>query len=125
MSMISTSGSFDRTETLLRKIASGDIFSQLSRFGQMGVSALAAATPVDSGETANSWYSEVVQDGKSWSLIWGNTNMNDGVLIAVLLQYGHGTRSGGYIEGQDYINPALRGIFDEIATEAWKVVTTA
>jgi len=127
MSMgLSSSGSFDQTEAFLRKMAAGpSIFDQLSRFGEMGVAALASATPVDSGETANSWYCEVVQDGTSWSIIWGNSHVEDGRPIAVLLQYGHGTRNGGWVEGLDYINPALAPIFDMMASEGWKVVTTA
>lgn len=125
MSMISSSGSFDRTEAFLRKVSSGDIFSQLSRYGEVGRAALAAATPVDSGMTASSWTYEIVQDGRSWSIIWGNTHIEDGRPIAILLQYGHGTRTGGYVQGRDYINPALQGVFDQLAAEAWKVVTTA
>lgn len=122
---VSSSGSFDNTERFLKKMGSGDIFAQLSRFGETGRAALAASTPVESGETASSWYYEVVQDGKSWSLIWGNSHVEDGRPIAILLQMGHGTRTGGWVEGRDYINPALQPIFDQIATEAWKVVTTA
>lgn len=127
MSMgLSSSGSFDSTEAFLKKMAAGpSIFDQLSRFGEMGRAALAAATPVDSGETANSWYYEVVQDGKSWSIIWGNSHVVDGRPIAILLQMGHGTRTGGWVEGRDYINPALAPIFDQMAAEGWKVVTTA
>lgn len=125
MSMLSSSGSFDQTEKFLRTVSSGDIFSQLSRFGEMGRSALAAATPVESGFTASSWTYEIIQDSKSWSIVWGNTHIEDGRPIAILLQYGHGTRTGGYVEGRDYINPALQGIFDQLAEEAWKVVTTA
>lgn len=120
-----SSGSFDKTEAWLSKLASGDIYSSLERFGQEGVSALAAATPTDTGETASSWYYEIQQDATSWSIIWGNSNIVSGRPIAVLLQYGHGTRNGGYVEGRDYINPALAGIFDRIANEAWKVVTSA
>jgi hypothetical protein len=120
-----TKGSSGSTEAFLHKMMSGNIYSQLSRFGQAGVNALAAATPVDSGGTASSWYYEVVQDGKSWSLIWGNSNVEDGRPIAILLQYGHGTRTGGYVQGRDYINPALQPIFDQIASEAWKAVTSA
>jgi hypothetical protein len=122
---ITTSGSFDKTEAFLKKMSSGGIFDQLSRYGEAGRAALAGATPLDSGETANSWTYEIVQDAKSWSIIWGNTHIEDGRPIAVLLQFGHGTRTGGFVEGRDYINPALQGIFDQIATEAWKVVTTA
>lgn len=121
----STSGSFDKTEAFLKKMADGHIFDQLSRYGQAGVNALAAATPKDSGETANSWYYEIVRDNSSWSIIWGNNNVVDGRPIAVLLQYGHGTGTGGYVEGRDYINPALQPIFDQIAAEAWKAVTSA
>jgi hypothetical protein len=118
-------GSFDKTEAFLKKVAKADIFSALERYGQMGVSALASATPQDSGETANSWYYEVVQDATSWSIIWGNNNVVNGRPIAVLLQYGHGTGGGGWVEGRDYINPALKPIFDQMANEGWKVVTSA
>lgn len=119
----SSSGSFDSTEAWLKKLVSGDVFSTLSRFGQMGVNALAAATPKDSGETANSWYYEVVQDGKSWSIIWGNRHVEDGRPIAVLLEYGHGTGTGGYVEGRPFINDALNPIFDQMEAEHWRVVT--
>ena len=120
----SSSGSFDSIESFLKKAASGSIFNTLSRYGQEGVNALAAATPKDSSETANSWTYEIVQDGKSWSIIWGNTNVVDGTPVAILLQMGHGTGTGGYVEGRDYINPALQPIFDRIAAEAWKAVTS-
>lgn len=122
---VSSSGSFDSTESFLKQMASGGLFDQLSRYGEAGVQALRSATPVETGETANSWYYEIVQDGKSWSIIWGNSHVEDGRPIAVLLQYGHATRTGGYVEGVDYINPALRPIFDQIASEAWKAVTSA
>lgn len=118
-------GSFDKTEAFLRKASKPDVFSSLSRYGQEGVRALASATPADSGETANSWYFEVVQNGTSWSIIWGNRNVVNGRPIAILLQYGHGTRTGGYVEGRDYINSALRPIFDRMAAEGWRVVTEA
>lgn len=120
---ITASGSFDSTEAWLRKVTSGRIFDSLSRFGQMGVSALASATPQDSGETANHWSYEILSEKESWSIIWTNSHVVDGRPIAVLLQYGHGTRTGGYVEGRDYINPALRPIFDQMANEGWKVVT--
>lgn len=120
-----SSGSFEKTEAWLKKMAAGDVYASLERFGQEGVNALAAATPTDSGETANSWYYEIIQDASSYSIVWGNTNVVSGRPIAVLLQYGHGTRNGGYVEGRDYINPAMQGIFDRIANEAWKAVTAA
>lgn len=122
---ISSSGSFSKTEAFLHRLSSGSIFSSLAKFGQDGVNALAAATPVDDGTTASSWYFEIKQDANSWSIIWGNNNIVDGRPIAILLQYGHGTGSGGYVQGRDYINPALQPIFDRMAEEAWKVVTTA
>lgn len=118
-----SSGSTDATEAWLKKLASGDIFAGLAHFGQEGVNALSAATPIDTGETANSWTYEILKDSTSWSIIWGNTNVVGGRPVAILLQYGHGTRNGGYVEGRDYINPALQSIFDAIAAEAWKVVT--
>jgi hypothetical protein len=122
---IQASGSFDSTEAFLKKMMSPDFLSSLSHFGAEGVAALAAATPKDSGVTAASWYYEIVQNGSSWSIIWGNTNVVDGRPIAILLQYGHGTGTGGYVEGQDYINPALRPVFDRMSEEGWKVVITA
>lgn len=121
----STNGSFDNTERFLKKAMDASIFEALEHFGQEGVAALAAATPVDSGETANSWYYEVVRDKTSWSIIWGNRHVVAGRPIAILLQYGHGTGTGGLVQGRDYINPAMRPIFDRMADEAWKVVTSA
>lgn len=121
---IESSGSFDNTEKFLKAIQDQSIFAALSKYGQDGVNALAAATPKDSGETANSWYYEIKQDGTSWSIIWGNSHVVDGSPIAVLLQIGHGTGTGGYVEGRDYINPALQPIFDKIVADAWKAVTS-
>ena len=125
MFSLSSSGSTDRTEKWLKKLADGEIFNALQRYGQEGVNALAAATPVESGQTANSWYYEIIQNGSSWSIVWGNSYVVAGTPVAILLQHGHGTGTGGYVQGRDYINPALRPIFDQIAAEAWKVVTSA
>lgn len=119
----SASGSFENTEKWLARVSDGSIFNQLSKYGQAGVNALASATPKDSGETASSWYFEVLNEKNSWSIVWGNSYVNDGVPIAVILQYGHGTGTGGYVQGQDYINPALQPIFDQMVAEGWKVVT--
>lgn len=121
----SSSGSTAKTEAFLRKMSSPSAFDVLSHYGEAGRAALAAATPVESGETAAAWYYEIVQDATSWSLIWGNSHVEEGRPIAVLLQYGHGTGTGGYVEGRDYINPALQPIFDQMAADGWKVVTTA
>lgn len=121
---VSSSGSWDDTEAWLKKMAQGpSIFSRLEHFGAAGVAALSAATPKDSGNTAAQWFYEVIQTAGTWSLVWGNNNVEDGRQIAVLLQYGHGTRTGGYVAPNDYINPALRPIFDQMAAEGWKVVT--
>lgn len=117
-------GDFEATIKWLKQMASGDIYRTLERYGAEGVAALQAATPIESGETAAAWYYEIVQDGTSWSIIWGNNHVEDGRPIAILLQYGHGTRTGGYVEGRDYINPALQPIFDRMAAEAWKAVTS-
>lgn len=118
----SSSGDFRNTEAFLKR-ASGDKFSSLSRYGQEGVNALAAATPQESGLTAQSWTYEIIRDASSYSIIWSNTNVVDGRPVAILLQYGHATGTGGYVQGRDYINPALQPIFDRIAAEVWKVVT--
>lgn len=120
----SASSSGDSTEAWLKRITSGpSLFSRLEKYGQAGVAALSAATPRDSGETAGAWFYEVIELQGSWSLVWGNNHVEDGRQIAILLQYGHGTRTGGYVEGRDYINPALRPIFDQAAEEGWRVVT--
>lgn len=119
----SFTGDFGLTEAWMRKMLSGDIFNVLTRYGQMGVDALSRGTPVETGETAQSWYYEIVRDGQSYSIIWGNSHVEDGRPIAILLQYGHGTGTGGYVEGRDYINPAIQPIFDQMAAEAWKAVT--
>ena len=96
----------------------------LERYGREGVAALAANTPIDSGETASSWFFEIIQDADGISLVFSNNNTTKtGVPISILLQYGHGNGKGGYVRGQDYINPAIQPIFDRIAEEAWREVT--
>lgn len=95
----------------------------LNKCGQEGVHALASATPVESGETANSWYYEVECSKTSSTITFLNSHVNKGVPIAIILQYGHGTGTGGWVQGRDYINPAIQPIFDRIADEAWREVT--
>ena len=112
-----------KTEDFLRKAKEQRIESVLNKYGAKGVQALAAATPVDSGRTASSWGYEIERDGSGWSIHWTNDNINRNVNIAVILQYGHGTGTGGYVAGRDYINPAIAPIFQEIADEAWKEIT--
>ncbi len=96
----------------------------LERYGRAGVSALAAATPKDSGLTAASWGYEITHNRKETAIIFTNSNISNGVNIAIILQYGHGTGNGGYVAGRDYINPAIQPIFDKMANEAWREVTS-
>lgn len=116
-------GDFKKTEKFLKKSFGKDYRSVLEKYAQKGVEALSSATPVDSGTTAASWGYEIVQNENQLSIHWTNSNIQKGVNIAILIQYGHGTRNGGYVAGRDYINPALRVIFDEMADAVWKEVT--
>lgn len=126
MLSFSTSGSTNRTSSFLKKMTDArSLYSGLDSLAQQGVSALEAATPKDSGLTAASWDYEIKIEGNKVSIYWINTNTENGANVAILLQYGHGTGTGGYVAGRDYINPALRPIFDQIASEVWKKVTTA
>lgn len=118
-------GNFYKIEKFLNKVRGAGYLNKLAKYGQEGVEALAAATPIDSGKTANSWTFEIFGDASKTVISWLNTNVNNHVNIAVILQYGHGTGTGGYVEGRDYINPAMRPIFDRIAEEAWKEVTSS
>lgn len=115
-------GDFSKTETWLRKLMNNDLRSILERGGKLGVAALSAGTPVESGVTAASWSYSVSGSRGSYEIVWTNSNVNDGVNIAVILQYGHGTGTGGYVRGRDYINPEMRPVFDKIAEDAWKAV---
>lgn len=117
-------GDFRKTEKLLKKSFGRDYLSVLEKYAKMGVDQLAANTPKESGETAASWGYKIEQKGSSISIVWTNSNVNKGVSIAIILQYGHATRNGGYVNGRDYINPALRPIFDKMAEAAWKEVTS-
>lgn len=101
----------------------GEIKNVLEKYGDVGVKELSAATPTETGLAASSWSYKVKHRIGSWSIVWSNSDIEDGFPVAVMLQYGHGTRNGGYVEGIDYINPALKPVFDAIAEEAWKEVT--
>lgn len=116
-------GSFKNTERLFQKLSRFEISSILNKYGELGVQALSSATPVLSGSTANSWSYEVEGSGKGYAIYWTNSNVNQGVNIALILQLGHGTGTGGYVTGRDYINPAIQPIFDAMAEEAWQEVT--
>ena len=123
MIVIKHRGNFNNTEKFLKQATKYGYLHILEKYGREGVAALASATPVDSGLTTSSWGYEVHSSGSSFTIYWTNSNIVDGVSIAVILQYGHGTRNGGYVQGRDYINPAIKPIFDKIADEAWKEVT--
>ena len=119
------SGGFTKTERFLNRMKRREYLNVLDEFGRDGVQALRNATPVDSGATAEAWDYEIKRTRNYTEIVWTNSNISDGVPIAVILQYGHGTGTGGYVQGRDYINPAIRPIFDKIAEKAWKVVTSA
>ncbi len=119
------SGSFDNTMRFLRTIVQGDIFRTLDRFGQEGVAALSAATPIDTGLAASSWDYRVEKSRGFWSITWLNNDIEGGAQVVLLIQYGHGTGTGGFVQGRDFINPAMRPIFDRIAEAAWEAVTRA
>lgn len=122
MVIVKQKGDFSKTEKFLNSISKKLYYRNLQKYAEQGVAALASATPIDSGETENSWGYEIRQSKNSVSIYWTNSNVNKGVPIAVIIQYGHGTRNGGYVQGRDYINPAMRPIFDKIAESVWKEV---
>lgn len=123
MIKIKHKGDFSKTTRYLTKVNKAAKISDLDRFGKEGVAALAAATPVKSGLTANSWDYKIERTNGRVALTFYNTNIQNGVPIAIILQYGHGTRNGGWVQGRDYINPAIQPIFDKIAENAWREVT--
>lgn len=116
-------GDFSKATSFLERAKRAVHRSFLDRYGQAGVVALASATPVDSGLTASSWYYKIEDKSGSVTISFFNSNIQNGVPIAIILQYGHGTRNGGWVQGRDYINPAIRPIFDQIVKEAWREVT--
>ena len=116
-------GSFSNLEKFLENAQKGARAVDLNAYGQEGVAALMSATPIDSGKTASSWYYEIHEEKDSTVISFCNSNIQNGVPIAVILQYGHGTGTGGWVQGRDYINPAIQPIFDEIANRAWREVT--
>ena len=116
-------GDFRNLTNFLERAKKPFNLSILDVYGKEGVAALASATPIDSGNTSNSWYYKIYRDNRSVSITFYNSNIQNGVPIAIILQYGHGTNHGGWVEGRDYINPAIQPVFDKIANEAWKEVT--
>ena len=124
MIVIKHRGTFNNTEKFLKGANKINYRRILERYAKEGVLALSAATPVDSSLTANSWGYEINISKGSFSIAWTNSNVQDGVPIAIILQYGHGTGTGGYVQGRDYINPAIRPIFDKIANSVWQEVSS-
>lgn len=120
-----STGSFKNTEKFLDSMLKGNLYQALEEYGRQGVAALSAATPKDSGLTASSWSYKVTKTKGSCAITWLNSNTVSGTPIAIMLQYGHGTGTGGYVQGRDYINPALRPVFDKIADNVWKAVTSS
>lgn len=116
-------GDFSKLNRYFERVKEAAKIGVLDKYGRAGVAALASATPVESGKTANSWTYEIERQNGSASIVFHNTNINQGVPIAIILQYGHGTGTGGWVQGRDYINPAIQPIFDKLADDAWKEVT--
>ena len=116
-------GDFSKTKRYFERVKAAARLSILDKYGREGVAALASATPTETGKTASSWFYEISHDKGSATITFSNSNINKGVPIAIILQYGHGTGTGGWVEGRDYINPAIQPIFGKIANEAWKEVT--
>lgn len=116
-------GDFSKVTNYLERAKESVRLGILDKYGRKGVDALASATPVESGETANSWYYEISRRQGSAAINFYNSNVQDGVPIAIIIQYGHGTGTGGWVDGRDYINPAVQPIFDEITNEVWREVT--
>lgn len=117
-------GDFSKTSKYFEKLKQAARLKILNKYGQEGVNALASATPVDSGKTASSWYYEIEQTSSSETITFHNSNINKGVPIAIIIQLGHGTGTGGWVQGRDYINPAIQPVFDRIVNEVWKEVTS-
>ena len=117
-------GNFKKTNSFIEKALEFVRLGELDKYGRQGVKALEEATPIDSGETSQSWYYKIERHKSSVSIVWCNSHVENGCNIAVILQYGHGTRNGGWVQGRDYINPAIQPLFDEIADKAWKEVSS-
>lgn len=120
---LSSKGNFSKTFNFFDRIKKKEYLKILDKYGEMGLQALSAATPVDTGKTAASWGYEIHYSKEKATIAWTNSNTSKGIPIVVLIQYGHGTRNGGFVQGRDFINPAMRPIFDSIAEQAWQEVT--
>lgn len=123
MIRFSSSGNFNNIEKFFKKATTYDITPILHKYGKMGVDVLTQATPINSGETAASWVYKIENSNNKSSISWSNTNIVDGIPIVILLQFGHGTGTGGYVQGVDFIKPAIKDILDKMADDIWKEVT--
>lgn len=124
MIKLRSKGNFNKTYRFLKKAREWRDRKLLDIYGQLGVNALKSATPKATGKTASSWFYTITEEENSTTITWNNSNVNKGVNIAIVLQYGHGTGTGGYVRGIDYINPALAPIFEKLAARAWEEVTS-
>jgi hypothetical protein len=124
MMRLTQKGNWKKTRDYLKRTSSNSSIKDMDRYGRLGVEALARATPKDTGITASSWKYRIISKGGKYSIEWYNTNTNNGENIAILIQYGHGNANGGYVRGRDYINPAMRPVFDQIVAAFWKEVTS-
>ena len=120
MISVKSKGDFRNTEKFMKNARTKKLMSILKQYGEEGVAALMVATPLDTGRTASSWRYEIKVENNCIRLVFHNDNIQNGVPIAIILQYGHGTGTGGWVEGRDYINPAIQPVFDKIANSAWK-----
>ena len=120
MIQVSTRGDWSKTTSFLERCLNVLKLGQLDSYGRLGVSVLENATPKDTGNTASSWYYQIVRTSNGVAIEWNNSNLKEGIPVVILLQYGHGLHQGGYVEGIDFITPALRPVFDQIAEDAWK-----
>lgn len=125
MMSVETSGDFRNLDRFLNRMSKQTSLAILRSIGQRGLEALKAATPVRTGLTANAWYVEVRYAKGAYNVIWHNSNSPDGIPVAILIQYGHGTGTGGYVQGIDYINPAIQPLFAALANEIWMEVKSA
>jgi len=125
MFSVSQKGDFSKTTTFLKVATSKAYLGILDDYGRRGVEALKLATPMDSGETASSWDYKITRNPNRITITWTNSVMAGSTPLAILLQYGHGTRNGGYVQGRDFINPAIRPIFDDLANELWKTIVNS
>ena len=123
MIRVKCTGDFNNTMKFLERARKLSITDILNRYGQEGVKALKAATPKDTGDTASKWGYEITTGKNKHSITWTNDSINDGIPIVILIQYGHGTKNGGYVSGVDFINPAIQGVMNKIADSIWKEVT--